>query len=79
MVTTGVFRYIRHPLYTSLLLLTWGVCFKQIDMAALSCALISTLFLWLTARRDEAECLAHFGEPYRQYMWRSKRFIPFLI
>jgi protein-S-isoprenylcysteine O-methyltransferase Ste14 len=33
----------------------------------------------LTARRDEEECLAHFGEPYRRYMQHSKRFIPFVM
>jgi hypothetical protein len=29
LVTTGVFKYIRHPLYSSLLLLAWGVFFKH--------------------------------------------------
>ncbi|MDX2353055.1 isoprenylcysteine carboxylmethyltransferase family protein [Stutzerimonas xanthomarina] len=78
-VTAGIFRYIRHPLYTSLLLLTWGIFFKQIDLMGLLCGLTATLFLWLTARRDEEECLAHFGEPYRRYMQHSKRFIPFVM
>jgi protein-S-isoprenylcysteine O-methyltransferase Ste14 len=79
LVTVGIFRYIRHPLYTSLLLLTWGIFFKQIGPAGLLCALTATLFLWLTARCDEQECVAYFGEPYRQYMRRSKRFIPFVL
>jgi protein-S-isoprenylcysteine O-methyltransferase Ste14 len=79
LVTVGIFRYIRHPLYTSLLLLTWGIFFKQIGLAGLLCALTATLFLWLTARCDEQECLAYFGESYRQYMRRSKRFIPFVL
>ena len=29
LVTTGVFKYIRHPLYCSLLLLAWGAFFKN--------------------------------------------------
>ena len=29
LVTSGIYRYIRHPLYSSLLLLAWGVFFKN--------------------------------------------------
>lgn len=79
LVTAGIYRYIRHPLYTSLLLLAWGIFFKQIGLASLLCTLIATFFLWLTARCDEHECLAYFGDAYRQYMRRSKRFIPFVL
>ena len=35
--------------------------------------------LLLTALRDEAECIAHFGEAYAAYMGTSKRFVPFLV
>nr|MBF0685884.1 isoprenylcysteine carboxylmethyltransferase family protein [Pseudomonas sp.] len=79
LVTVGIFRYIRHPLYTSLLLLAWGVFFKRPELSGLLCALAATFCLWLTARRDEKECLAYFGDDYRRYMQRSKRFIPFLF
>jgi protein-S-isoprenylcysteine O-methyltransferase Ste14 len=29
LVTTGIYHYIRHPLYSSLMFLTWGIFFKQ--------------------------------------------------
>ena len=32
LVTVGVYRYIRHPFYSSLLFLTWGIFFKQISV-----------------------------------------------
>jgi protein-S-isoprenylcysteine O-methyltransferase Ste14 len=35
--------------------------------------------LWLTAKRDEAECLQQFGEAYRDYMQRSRMFIPWVF
>lgn len=79
LVSVGVFRYIRHPMYSSLLLLAWGVFFKQPGLPGLLCAIGATLCLWLTARRDEEECLAYFGEDYRRYMQRSKCFIPFVL
>lgn len=79
LVTVGIFRYIRHPMYCSLLLLAWGIFFKQPGLLGLLLALAASLFLWLTALRDEEECLAYFGEDYRRYMQRSKRFIPFVL
>ena len=79
LVTSGIYRYIRHPLYSSLLFLTWGIFFKVPTWLGLVLALAATLFLIATARADEAECICFFGTPYQEYMKRSKRFVPFLF
>jgi protein-S-isoprenylcysteine O-methyltransferase Ste14 len=79
LVTSGIYRYIRHPLYSSLLLLTWGIFFKHPSWVGGSLGLASTVFLFLTARADEAECVAFFGEEYLDYKRRTRRFIPFLL
>jgi protein-S-isoprenylcysteine O-methyltransferase Ste14 len=79
LVTSGIFRFIRHPLYASLLLLAWGVACKQPNGLSLALALLASLALWLTAKRDEAECLQQFGEAYRDYMQCSRMFIPWLF
>jgi protein-S-isoprenylcysteine O-methyltransferase Ste14 len=79
LVTTGIFHLIRHPLYASLLLLAWGVACKQPGALSWALALLASLALWLTAKRDEAECLQQFGEAYRDYMQRSRMFIPWLF
>lgn len=79
LVESGIFRYIRHPLYGSLILLTWGVFFKHMTFPLFLVSLVSTLFLYFTALFDEKECLHYFGDNYRQYMGRSKMFVPFLF
>lgn len=79
LVTTGIYAYIRHPLYSSLLLLTWGIYFKALSLASTALALVATTFLIATARADEAECMRFFGEAYQEYMQRTKRFIPYLF
>jgi len=79
LVTVGAYKYIRHPLYSSLLFLAWGIFLKRPSRPGLLLVLFSTLFLFLTARRDEAECLEYFGDAYRNYMRGTKRFIPFLF
>ena len=61
LVTTGIYHYIRHPLYSSLLLLTWGIFFKDPTGPGVLLALAATLFLVATAKADEAECIRFFG------------------
>lgn len=79
LVTTGIYHYIRHPLYSSLLLLAWGAFFKLPSLMAGALALAASFCLYLTARADETECIRFFGENYREYMQTSKRFIPFVL
>ena len=79
LVTRGIFSYIRHPLYSSLLFLTWGIWFKQPFWYTLPVALLSSWLLWLTAKREESECITYFGEKYREYMKGTKRLIPFVF
>jgi len=104
LVQRGAYRFIRHPMYASLLLLAWGICLKggaqvgaQVGaihreaylwyespllinlLLNLGLAALATLCLVLTARVEESENLARFGEPYRAYMRRTKRFIPFVF
>lgn len=79
LIDQGIFKYIRHPLYSSLLFLTWGIFLKNTTDLLLFVALLSTAFLYITAIFDENECIKFFGDKYSEYMKRSKRFIPFII
>lgn len=79
LVEQGIYRYIRHPLYASLLFLSWGICLKQVTPWLTLVAGLSTVCLYLTAIIDEKECIAFFGAEYRDYMKRSKMFIPFIL
>jgi protein-S-isoprenylcysteine O-methyltransferase Ste14 len=78
LVEMGAYRYIRHPMYSSLLLLAWGIFFKSPSWLAGLLAAVATTFLLLTARAEEVENLLYFGPVYQKYMQRTRRFIPFL-
>src|SRR5574343_252272 len=79
LVAHGIFGYIRHPMYASLLALAWGAYFQDPSLPGTLIVMIASAALWLTATTDEQECLAYFGEEYADYMRRTKRFIPFLL
>jgi protein-S-isoprenylcysteine O-methyltransferase Ste14 len=79
LVTVGLYRYIRHPLYSSLLFLAWGIFFKSPSWLEAALALACTFFLTATARTEERENIAYFGDEYVNYMKRTSRFIPFVF
>ncbi|KAA3656948.1 MAG: isoprenylcysteine carboxylmethyltransferase family protein [Chloroflexi bacterium] len=79
LVTTGVYQTIRHPFYSSLLFLSWGIVLKRVSSIELTLALVATLLLTITAIKEEKENIAYFGEPYEKYMKQTKRFIPYIV
>ena len=79
LVAEGAYRYIRHPLYSSLFFLGWGIFFKDLTWLGGALAAASTLCLVITAKVEEAEDVRYFGPAYQAYIRRTKRFIPFLF
>ena len=79
LVTTGAFKYIRHPLYSSLLLLAWGVFVKHPSWFASGLVLGATAFLLATAKIEELESVRYFGANYQAYRQHTKMFIPFVF
>jgi protein-S-isoprenylcysteine O-methyltransferase Ste14 len=78
LVSVGAYRWIRHPMYSSLLLVTWAIFLKAPSMIAAVEAVIATGFLLATARADEREDIVKFGEAYVEYMRGTKRFVPWV-
>ena len=79
LVTAGAYKYIRHPLYSSLLFLTWGAFFKHPSWIGACLTVLTTFFLTLTAKVEETENIVFFGAVYRKYMTQTKMFVPFLF
>jgi protein-S-isoprenylcysteine O-methyltransferase Ste14 len=79
LVKVGAYRYLRHPLYASLLCAAWGAFLKHPSLLGAGLGAIATLALYLTARVEEAENLEHFGAEYAEYMEETRMFIPFIF
>ncbi len=78
-VAEGLYRYIRHPMYASLLFLGWGAFLKQITFLSVVLILLVTVFVIIAARVEERENLSFFGSDYLDYMQRTKMFIPYVV
>ncbi len=79
LVRSGIYGYIRHPLYLSLLLLGTGIMFKDLEPVQLGLGFINLLSIWFTAKIEESEMISKFGDQYRDYIKETKMFIPFII
>lgn len=77
LVTSGVFKYMRHPMYSAHLL--WGIAQALLVnnwiAGVASLAVFLPLYL-LRVPREEKVMLNEFGDEYRDYMKHSGRVIP---
>jgi protein-S-isoprenylcysteine O-methyltransferase Ste14 len=79
LVRSGIYGYIRHPLYLSIFLLGTGIVLKDPHPVQLVLGLINLVAIWITAKIEEKEMIAKFGEEYKVYMTETKMFIPFIL
>jgi protein-S-isoprenylcysteine O-methyltransferase Ste14 len=79
LVEVGAYRYIRHPLYSSIFYMAWGVFFKDPSFLGIILVVAITAFITATAKVEERENLRKFGADYAEYMKSTKMFIPFLF
>ena len=74
LVTGGVFQYIRHPHYVSLLIVGFGLAFFFYSLAALLIAITAIPIMIWSIIDEEKLLVKQYGDEYRKYMekvpWR---------
>lgn len=76
LVVSGPYRWIRHPLYTSMWLSVPGVALVSANLLPLLSGAATVAVLTFRTRREERELVERFGDRYRRYMSRTGRFLP---
>ncbi len=76
-VTGGLYRWVRHPLYTCSLLFLWLMPVMSWNLLALNLGV--TLYFVIGSRFEEQKLLAEFGEAYAAYRRRTPAFLPRLF
>ena len=75
LLTTGLYRYVRHPVYSGLLLWALGVAIAAASLVHLALFVLLCLFFNAKAIYEEAR-LAQMFAGYAEYAARTRRFIP---
>ena len=76
LVTSGPYRWVRHPFYDAVLLLMFANGLTAANWFILAGGVLVFALMVLRTRREEERLLARFGDPYREYVARTGRFLP---
>jgi len=79
LVQRGPYRFVRHPIYTSLLLMVMGSATAAARLAAWLGFLLFAASFWIKIRQEEALMMRHFPEAYPAYKARVKALVPFVL
>ena len=79
LVKSGIYKYIRHPLYLSIFLLGTGIMLKDPGNVQILLGSINLIAVFITARVEENEMIAKFGVEYKDYMKETKMFVPYIL
>ena len=78
LITTGLYRYVRHPIYTGMLLMILGTALSLATLGACIGFLIILVGVLLKLKQEEALLTKHFAQDYLSYKERTRTLIPFI-
>ena len=79
LVTDGVYKYVRHPQYTGILLATLSLIIYRFSPISALLWPVLVIIYYRLARKEEREIEAEFGEKYREYKSKVSMFMPFTL
>ena len=74
LVTTGLYKYVRHPLYTAGLAVIWFVPYITLNLLALNLGI--TIYIIIGAYFEERRLNAEYGPVYTEYSRQTPMLIP---
>ena len=78
LVTSGVYQYIRHPLYLGDICRNIGVPLFFNSLSGLILIILGNIFLLIRIRIEEDLLIEEFGDEYIEYKKRTKKLIPYV-
>jgi protein-S-isoprenylcysteine O-methyltransferase Ste14 len=79
LIKAGPYRFVRHPIYTGILLMCFGQAIANGRLQAWLGFLILCIGFWIKLQQEESLLLRHFPGDYSDYRKRVKALVPFLI
>jgi protein-S-isoprenylcysteine O-methyltransferase Ste14 len=79
LITNGPFKYVRHPMYLSIVLIVNGAWITTSNAFPFIFGNLIFILIWILRLNSEEECLIQkYGEKYKKYQKITKRIFPFI-
>ncbi len=75
LVTSGAFRLVRHPIYSGIILASFGYALYSMTLVKLLIAVVLLLFFELKSSYEERQLFKQYPE-YAEYALKTGKFIP---
>ena len=75
LLTSGLYAYARHPIYTGLILPMSGVIMSRFSLLRLLLLVSLVMLLYQKSKYEEAQLTEFFGKKYTDYIAKTGRFI----
>ena len=79
LVKTGPYRFVRHPIYTGLLVMALGTAISAGQLRCWLSIAVVGLGFWIKLKQEERLMLRHFPNEYPAYQKQVKALVPFVI
>ena len=79
LIRTGPYRWVRHPIYTGLLLAFAGTAVSLSEWRGVAAIILATLALLMKIRLEEDWMIENFGDAYRRYRAEVRALVPFIL
>jgi protein-S-isoprenylcysteine O-methyltransferase Ste14 len=76
LVTTGPYRWVRHPLYVMGFIAYLGFALVSENLFIAVVSVLGFIGLAIRLRKEESQLIERFGDEYRAYMRRTGKFLP---
>jgi protein-S-isoprenylcysteine O-methyltransferase Ste14 len=79
LIKTGPYRFVRHPIYTGLLLMSVGVALEHGRLRCWLGPVAWGIGLWIKLKQEEALMMQYFPDQYPAYRHQVKALVPFVL
>ena len=79
LVKKGPYKFVRHPIYTGILLMSLGTVISIGTLASVIGLAILFISFWIKLKQEEKLMIEHFKKDYIYYKKATRALIPYLI
>jgi protein-S-isoprenylcysteine O-methyltransferase Ste14 len=79
LITRGPYRFVRHPIYTGLILMLLGSALASGSLGPIAGLAFGFFGIWVKLQQEEALMMRHFPSAHSEYKANCKALLPFIL